>query len=165
MRRGMSFAAGALLVIAFVAAFAVASRPDAASPSDAATTRGAKPASVQRLHAVAALPLAFRVAAPSRPQSRAAQSRRDEARARAARSRRHEARSRAAQPRRHDAPSPARGTGALPPAGSPVPTTTSAPAATPRPVVTASPPVAAAPAPKPKPKPRFDSSGGFESEG
>ena len=56
MRRGLSFAPGALLVITFVAAFAVASRPDDASPSDAATARVAAPVAVKPLHAVAALP-------------------------------------------------------------------------------------------------------------
>jgi hypothetical protein len=163
MRRGLSFAPGALLVITFVAAFAVASRPDAASPSDVVITRGAEPAGVRPLHAVAALPPAIGVAAPVRPQrvETTARSHRHRARSRAVRSRRHAVPALAAQP----PPQPTPVATTEPPDATPVPQTTVVPAVTPRPVATAPPPVATPTPRSAKPEGRFDSSGGFESEG
>jgi hypothetical protein len=175
MRRAMSSASvalRALLVVAFVGGFAIASRPDAASPSDAATAHARLPAGVRPLSAVAALPAPRSVTEPRRP----------------AKAPRHAPRSRRrAKAQHHVAPSRLRAKAA--PAAAPLrgvlPPRTTAPRAnatppgaraTPPTVAPAPPTVAPAPpvvtaTPKAPPrkadeaKPGFDSSGGFESAG
>jgi hypothetical protein len=156
-----SIALRSLLVLAFVASFAIASRPDAASPSDVVTARLPAPAAVRPLGSVAALPVAATpvptaVVKRHRPERRAARART------AARSGRRVAPARAAAGRPPAAPAR---TAASPCAGSMLPGCAApTPVPTPAPRV-AAPPVATPTPPPAKRPPRFDSSGGFESEG
>jgi len=101
-----ALAVRAALVVAFVASFAIASRPDSASPSDADTAHVAAPRAVRPLNAVAPLPAVLDRAGSGSPgvvgaaDRAAASAHRIAARRRAAAARRVTARRRAAAERR-----------------------------------------------------------------